>query len=54
MKLATHRLADDRDLQQRYEISRGVVPWKDHFAFKMKRPHEPLPDLNPKPLGRKR
>jgi hypothetical protein len=25
-KLATHRLADDRDLQQRYEISRGVVP----------------------------
>jgi hypothetical protein len=52
-KLATHRLADDRDLQQRYEISKGVVLWKDDFAFKMKRPHQPLPDLNPKPLGRK-
>jgi hypothetical protein len=39
-KLATNRLADDRDLQQRYEISRDPFRWKDHFAFKMKRSHK--------------
>jgi hypothetical protein len=52
-KLATHRWAYDRDLQQRYEISEGLVPWKDHFGFKLKRPHQPPPNLNPEPLGRK-
>jgi hypothetical protein len=36
-KLGTHRWADDRDLQQMYRISQRSVPWKDHFAFKMKR-----------------
>jgi hypothetical protein len=42
-KLATHRWADDRDLQQRYEISKGTVPWKNHFTFALKRSHKPKP-----------
>jgi hypothetical protein len=46
-------LADDRDLQQMYDISRRPYHWKDHFAFKMKRPHQPPPNLDPEPLGRK-
>jgi hypothetical protein len=50
-KLAGHRLADDRDLKERYEISRGVLPWKDHFGFKLRRLRAPLPDLNPELLG---
>jgi hypothetical protein len=52
-KLATNRLADDRDLQQRYEISQGVVPWEDHFGFTMKRlkKTKPVPPQQPQPLG---
>jgi hypothetical protein len=38
-KIGTHRFADGRDLQQMYAISRGPVRWKDHFGFKLKRPH---------------
>jgi hypothetical protein len=52
-KLGTHRLADDHDLRQMYEISKNPFRWKDHFTFKMKRPHQPPPDLNPEPLVRK-
>jgi hypothetical protein len=50
-KLATHRLVDGRDIQERYGISQGTVPWKDHFTFTFKRPHAPPPDLNPAPKG---
>jgi hypothetical protein len=43
-KLGTHRWVHNNDLPQMYGVSKSVVPWKDHFGFKLKRPHKPKPD----------
>jgi hypothetical protein len=40
-KLGTRRWPQDDDLQQMYGISSGTIPWKNHFAFTMKRAQIP-------------
>jgi hypothetical protein len=44
--LPTHPWVDDRDIQQRYGISRGDLQWKDYFLFKQKRMQKPKPKPN--------
>jgi hypothetical protein len=44
LKLAVHHWVDDDDLKQMFEVSSGLLSWRNHFLFRNKRPLKTKPN----------